>query len=154
MIILGIDPGLAQMGWSVVQGPGQLSLLACGTWSSPAKEPLEQRLRNLAGFVRSLAAEHAPARLALEWGGFRASTRQSLVIGTAVGAIIAAVPDGVETVYLTPAQIKNSITGYGKAEKEQVAYMVAQQVALPQDADDHATDAVAIAITASHQAAA
>ncbi|MCH7493803.1 crossover junction endodeoxyribonuclease RuvC [bacterium] len=154
MIILGIDPGLAKVGWSVVEGPRRLSLLACGTWTSLAKDPLENRLRTLAAFVRGLAAAHDPERLALEWGGFRANTRQSLVIGTAVGAIISSLPDGVQTIYLTPAQIKSGITGYGRAEKGQVAYMVAQQVSLPPEADDHATDAVAIAITAFGQVAA
>lgn len=147
MIVLGVDPGLASLGWGVVEGPDEWRLDGCGTWRSAAKKPLETRLRDLASFIGDLVEAHAPERLALEWGGFPANARQSMLVGTAVGAIVAAVPRDLATVYMTPAQVKSGLTGYGNAPKDQVAYMVGQHVEMPAGADDHATDAVAIAIT-------
>ncbi len=150
MIVVGVDPGLAHLGWCVIDGPKSPSVLDCGHWKSSSKEPLHCRLRNLGALMKEIGENHQPDRLALEWGAFHVSARQSLLVGTAIGTVISSFPQDLPTVYLAPNQVKLAVTGYGKAPKDQVAFLLSQQLKMPKDLSNHVSDAAAIAFTGLH----
>jgi crossover junction endodeoxyribonuclease RuvC len=149
MIVLGIDPGLADTGYGVVaRRGGRLLALDGGVVATPAALPLERRLALIAARVRELLREHDCDAMALEALYFGANAQSAFAVGHARGvAMLAAGEHGVACASYTPQQVKAAVCGSGRAAKDQVARMVQTLLALPRPpTPDHAADALAVAV--------
>ena len=122
MIVLGIDPGMADTGYGVVAVDGsRLRPLDHGVLRTSAGDPAEQRLAGLQTSVTELLDEHSPQAVALEDLFVGANPRTILSVGQARGAILAACgAAGVPVSGYAPAEIKLAVCGYGRADKAQV----------------------------------
>ncbi len=149
MKVVGIDPGTAACGYGIVhESGGRLRALAHGCWHTAADERLELRLRTLFEGVAALIAEHAPDAVVLEESFVGADARIALSVGQARGAVlVAAAAAGVACAEYAPARVKQSVCGYGRADKDQVGRMVKAILGLPAvPTPNHAADALAVAI--------
>jgi crossover junction endodeoxyribonuclease RuvC len=149
MIVLGLDPGLANTGYGVVVRDGaRLTALDGGVIETPAGLATERRLSTIAGRIRELLAEHNCQTMALEELYFGQNARTAFAVGHARGVMmLCAGEHGVPCFSYTPQQVKSAVCGHGRAGKEQVARMVQTLLALPaMPAKDHASDALAVAI--------
>jgi crossover junction endodeoxyribonuclease RuvC len=149
MRVLGIDPGLANTGFGVVdRRGGRLAALDGGVIRTGAGIAPERRLATLHERVAGLLAEHEPDAVALEAIYFGVNARSAFAVGQARGAVLlAAGQAGVACSEYTPQQVKGAVCGAGRAGKDQVGRMVQALLALPDlPAPDHAADALAVAI--------
>ena len=149
MKVLGIDPGTANCGYGIVHGSdGRLRAGVSGCWRTPAGERLDARLLTIFEGVRALIAEHEPEAVALEESYVGADARIALSVGQARGAVlVAATAAGVDCAEHAPARVKQTVCGYGRAEKGQVQRMVKLILALDvEPASSHEADAFAVAI--------
>ena len=150
MIVLGIDPGYALMGWGVVEAQGsRMRLVDYGCIETKAGVPMQDRLRALQLGVRDLLAIYTPDDVAFEELFFARNVTTALMVGAARGAAIIAAAEYTGNLYeYTPMQIKQAITGYGKADKKQIQQMVKLLLKLEEiPRPDDAADAIACAIT-------
>ena len=150
MIVLGIDPGYALMGWGVVDVQGsRMRLIAYGCLETKAGNPMWSRLRTLQLGIRDLLNIYKPDDVAFEELFFARNVTTVLMVGAARGAAIIAAAEYTENLYeYTPMQIKQAVTGYGKADKKQVQQMVKLLLHLDDiPRPDDAADAIACAIT-------
>jgi crossover junction endodeoxyribonuclease RuvC len=155
MVVLGIDPGLANCGFGVVaRRGGRLVAADGGVIETSAGVSAERRLTDLHARVGALLDEHEPGAVALEALYFGRNVRTALAVGQARGAVlVAAGQRGVPCVDYTPQQVKGSVCGAGGAPKEQVARMVQALLGLPAPPrPDHAADALAVAICHANHA--
>jgi crossover junction endodeoxyribonuclease RuvC len=149
MIVLGLDPGLANTGYGVVARDGaRLRALDGGVIETPAGLPIERRLSTIVTAVRRLLGEHACDTVALEELYFGQNARSAFAVGHARGVMMLAAGEyGVPCFSYTPQQIKSAVCGHGRAGKDQVARMVQSLLALAEmPAKDHASDALAVAV--------
>jgi crossover junction endodeoxyribonuclease RuvC len=149
VIVLGIDPGLANTGYGVVaRREGRLVALDGGVIRTRAELPQERRLAELHAALDVLLDSHAPDAVALEELYFGQNVRTAFAVGQARGvAMLAAGQHGVPCAGYTPQQVKGAVCGNGRAHKDQVARMVKALLGLAQEpAPDHAADALAVAI--------
>jgi crossover junction endodeoxyribonuclease RuvC len=149
MIVLGIDPGLANTGYGVVaRRGGRLVALDGGCIETRAGLAAEARLALIHARVAELLDEHGPDAVALEELYFGANARSAFAVGQARGVVmLAAGQRGVACSGYTPQQVKGAVCGTGRAAKDQVGRMVQALLALPEPpAPDHAADALAVAI--------
>ena len=149
VIILGIDPGLANTGWGVVLKDGsRLSCLAYGCVSTPASQPLAQRLAKIHEQIGAVIQHYGPSRVGIETVWFGQNITAAFATGQARGAaLVACAQAGLEVGEFSPRQIKLAVVGTGTAEKAQVQYMVKQILGLEDPPKpDHAADALAAAI--------
>jgi crossover junction endodeoxyribonuclease RuvC len=153
VIVLGIDPGLANTGYGVVasgQGApgGRLTALDGGVIETASGLATERRLTEIHRALDALLAEHRPDAMALEELYFGQNARSAFAVGQARGVVmLAAGQHGVECVGYTPQQVKSSVCGSGRAQKDQVARMVKTLLGLTEEPrPDHAADALAVAI--------
>lgn len=149
-VVLGIDPGTAVTGYGVVlrRGGGRVTLLECGIIRTSARTPLPDRIREIYEGVCELLVRFDPWAVAVEDVFQGKNVRSALTLGHARGAILlaACLQDRVIAEY-TPAEIKSAVAGTGRATKEQVAFMVQQQLRLKQaPAPADAADGVAAAL--------
>jgi crossover junction endodeoxyribonuclease RuvC len=147
--VLGIDPGLANTGYGVVERRGmRFAALDGGVVTTRAGLPLEQRLATIFAEVDALLERHRPEAVALEDLFFGANARSAFAVGQARGVVmLAAGRRGVPCASYTPQQVKQAVCGTGRAAKEQVARMVCTLLRLPDDPlPDHATDALAVGV--------
>jgi crossover junction endodeoxyribonuclease RuvC len=155
MIVLGIDPGLANTGYGVVaRRGGRLVALDGGVVATAPVASVEQRLGELHEALSALLLEHAPSAVALEALYFGQNVRTAFAVGQARGvAMLCAGQHGVECFSYTPQQVKGAVCGNGRAPKDQVSRMVAALLALPAEPfSDHASDALAVAICHANHA--
>jgi crossover junction endodeoxyribonuclease RuvC len=155
MIVLGIDPGLANTGYGVVaRRGGRLVALDGGVVRTHPQAGAEQRLGELHEALTALLREHAPTAMALETLYFGQNVRTAFAVGQARGvAMLCAGQHRVECFSYTPQQVKGAVCGSGRAPKEQVGRMVAALLALPTEPQpDHAADALAVAICHANHA--
>lgn len=153
MIILGIDPGLANTGWGVVETRGSLvRARAYGCISSSADEPIDMRLGRIFREISQVILKYGPSDLAIEKIFFGQNAKSAIPTAQARGAAIAAcAASGLAVGEYTPMQIKQSLVGTGSADKDQVTYMVRHVLALDHDPKpDHAADALAAAVCHAH----
>ena len=150
MIVLGIDPGYALMGWGVVENTGsRMRLLGYGCVETHAGTPMQYRLRTLQMGIRDLVSIYHPDDVAFEELFFSRNVTTALMVGAARGAAIIAAVEYTDNLYeYTPMQIKQAVAGHGKADKRQIQEMVKlllnmQEIPRPDDA----ADAIACAIT-------
>jgi len=150
LVVLGIDPGYALMGWGVVEAEGsRMKLINHGCIETKAGVPMQHRLRALQLGVRDLLSIYRPDDVAFEELFFARNVTTALMVGAARGAAIIAAAEYTENLYeYTPMQIKQAITGYGKADKKQIQQMVKLLLKLDEiPKPDDAADAIACAIT-------
>lgn len=144
-LIVGIDPGLAGTGFAVLAEPNRV--VACETVVTiPGREG--PRLIAITDHLRRLLDEHQPSEASIEELFMGRNATSAIGVAQARGAILAVLEECHVPVYeYKPAQVKLLLTGYGKADKQQIARMLAAQVKLPDGKlDDHARDAIAIAV--------
>lgn len=149
MIILGVDPGLANTGWGVIERRGsEFRCLAYGCIRTKAAEDLSQRLAGIHDGIANVISRYAPSECALESVFFGANASSAFATGQARGVALLATADSHLGVgEYSPLQIKNVVVGEGSADKQQVAYMVRVRLGLDHDPrPDHAADALAAAI--------
>ena len=150
MIILGIDPGLALMGFGVIDyNGGKHKLITYGVISTPAHTPIPCRLRSIYRGIRELIEKYSPEEIAFEELFFAQNVTTGIAVAQARGAALAACAEYTENLYeYTPLQIKQALTGYGRAEKQQMQTMVKLMLRMDEIAKpDDAADALAVAIT-------
>ena len=155
MIILGVDPGLATIGWGVIESDGHKHrLLQYGALTTGAKSALPIRLRSIYEGIRQLIEMFSPDHIAVEELFFARNVTTALSVGSARGAILVAAAQYTENLYeYTPMQIKQAVAGYGKADKRQVQSMVRLLLGIGEiPRPDDAADALAVAITHAHSA--
>ncbi len=149
-IVLGIDPGTAVTGYGVVSrsGNGAVVLLECGVIRTSAGRPLHERIRDVYDGVVALIERHQPHALSVEDVFVGKNIRSAMTLGHARGAILlAASIAGIEIAEYTPAEIKKTVVGTGRATKDQVGFMVQKQLRLKVPPTPHdAADGVAAAL--------
>jgi crossover junction endodeoxyribonuclease RuvC len=146
--ILGIDPGTAKLGYAVVAVDGEPVALDYGIVETSSATDMARRLLEVHDSLRALIAEFKPEVMAVEQLFFARNVTTALAVGQARGvAMLAAAQSGMAVVEYTPAQVKQAVAGYGKADKHQIQQMVQVLLALdhPPTPDD-AADALAIAL--------
>ena len=149
MKVLGIDPGTAACGYGIVhESGGRLRAGESGCWRTSAREPLDARLLTIFEGVRALIAEHEPDAVALEESYVGADARIALSVGQARGAVlVAAAAAGVDCAEHAPARVKQTVCGYGRADKGQMQRMVKLILGLEvEPRSSHEADAFAVAI--------
>jgi crossover junction endodeoxyribonuclease RuvC len=148
--VLGIDPGYGRLGWAVLEGNrAKQQLVDCGCFETKAGLSVPQRLRLLFEEVVRLVEEYRPDEAGVEDLFFFKNQKTVMQVGQARGAIVVALMQaGVPTFDYTPLQVKQSVTGYGRADKKQVETMVKGILGLKVGIKpDDAADAVAVALT-------
>lgn len=153
MIILGIDPGIAIMGYGVIESDGSKHrLIQYGALTTAAHTPTPARLRAIFTGVNQLMDMFTPDDVAFEELFFSKNVTTGMAVSAARGAALVAAAQRTENLYeYTPMQIKQAVTGYGKADKRQVQQMVKLLLNLPEiPKPDDAADGLAIAITHAH----
>lgn len=153
MTILGIDPGLATMGWGAISYDGvKPQILDYGALITPPDMPMPQRLMSLYDGVEELCRRFDPDDIAMEELFFCKNVTTAIAVGEARGAAMVAMRKHTNNLFeYTPMQIKQAVTGYGKADKKQVQQMIKLLLNLPEiPRPDDAADGLAIAITHAH----
>lgn len=156
MRVLGIDCGSARTGYGVIDSDGaEHRIVSAGVIRTNTKWSFEKRLLEIAGRLRSLIQEHAPAFGAVEDVFYSANVKTALKLAHVRGiALLAIAEAGMELAEYSPLEVKISVVGYGRAEKCQVQAMVRSLLRLPEAIDsEDACDALAVAIChATHEA--
>lgn len=149
MVILGIDPGTAICGYGVVKKENyRFSLVDYGAVNTPAGMPLEERLVRIYDGISELINRYQPQEMAVEELFFNNNAKTALSVGHARGVVLlAGAHCNVPIFEYTPLQVKQGIVGYGRADKQQVQYMVKTMLNMREiPKPDDAADALAIAI--------
>lgn len=149
MVILGIDPGLATVGYGAIEYEnGKMRLLDYGTILTPAGLKLPERLDMIYDSMLTLIDRFSPEAIAFEELFFAKNVKTAIAVAHARGVLITAAYKKNHALYeYTPLQVKQAVVGYGRAEKIQVQTMVKTILhlkAIPKP--DDAADAVAVAI--------
>ena len=149
-IILGIDPGTLLMGYGLICVHGeQLSLLEMGILKLSGRNNNHERLQTIHGKVQELLRKHRPSQFAIEAPFFGKNVQSMLKLGRAQGvAIAAAMNEGIPVTEYSPRKIKQSITGNGNADKEQVWKMLQHIMTISETSLKYfdASDALAVAV--------
>lgn len=149
MIIMGIDPGTAITGYGVVKLENNRHIvLGYGAIRTTTKQSTPLRLETIYAELTDLVAEFHPDCIAIEELFFNKNVSTALAVGHARGvAILAGAHAGLPIAEYTPLQVKMAVTGYGRASKEQVAYMIKMLLGLAETPKpDDVTDALAVCI--------
>lgn len=150
MVILGIDPGYAIVGFGVLQFiNNDFRVLGFGAVTTPADMPFEQRLKTINDDMTEIITKYNPDCLAIEKLFFNTNQKTVIDVAQARGVtILPAVKAGVPIFEYTPLQVKTAVTGYGRAEKKQVQEMMRRTLNLKEiPKPDDTADALALAIT-------
>lgn len=154
VIILGVDPGLANTGWGLVEAQGsRLRCMGYGCIRTTPAEGTARRCRLVCDGLAEVIRRHRPTESALENIYFNRNVATAMSTGQARGAALVAVADaGLVVGEYGPGEIKLAVVGTGTADKEQVTYMVRTILGLDHDPKpDHAADALAAAICHANQ---
>lgn len=149
MKVLGIDPGIANTGFGIVERVGaRTAVLDAGVVTTDKTMPLERRLAVLHDDIHGLVEEHSVDVLAIEELYFGQNASSAMAVGQARGVVLAiAGRRGIEVGSYTPQQIKQAVCGSGRAPKEQVIKMVFTTLAMESTLlPDHAADALGAAL--------
>lgn len=149
MRILGIDCGTERTGWGVISSDGRNhSVLGHGVIRTPAREPLEMRLKTIAAGLRSILAEHQPDAAAVEEVFYSQNVKTALKLAHVRGVALLAIAEAqVDLGEYSPLEVKTSVVGYGRAEKHQVGRMVRTLTGLTEEMEtEDVSDALAVAI--------
>ena len=145
MRILGIDPGTSLIGWGIIDGQQALDF---GTCKTPSKIPNRDRVGQIYDFFTALIKQHHPDIVALEKLFFFKNAKTVMEVSEVRGVLLLiAAHSGLEVREFTPLQIKQAISGYGRADKDQVGRMVALILGMKTaPRPDDVSDALALAI--------
>lgn len=149
MRIIGIDPGTGILGFGVIDVvAGKTKLVTAGVIQTPAHTPLPERLEEIYAGLTEIIAETKPTVMAIEKLFFARNVTTAMSVSHARGvAMLTGQQAGLMIEEYTPLQIKQSLTGYGKADKKQVQEMVRIQLGLSEvPKPDDCADALAAAI--------
>lgn len=144
-LILGVDPGLAGTGFALLAEPNLV--LSCSTVVTiPGRDGA--RLLTIANHLRAILADNPPAEASIEELFMGRNATSAVGVAQARGAILTVLEElGIPVYEYKPSQVKVILTGYGNADKGQIGRMLAAQVKMPEGKlDDHARDAIAIAV--------
>jgi len=146
-MVLGIDPGLNNVGWAVLKD--EETLIDYGCIENGRKKEGGEKLGIIHEEVEKLIDKYKPGVLAMEGLFFAKNKKSALKVAEAMGAIkVAATRKGVRVKVYTPLQVKMAVVGYGRADKDQVLDMVQRILGTEEKIKpDHAADAVAVALT-------
>lgn len=149
MIILGIDPGIAKVGWGIIKDQkGKQTVIDYGLFETAASLNLDTRLLKIHQYVAELISKYQPNILAVEQVFFGANAKTALIVGQARGVIIlTAAQNNLETISYTPLQVKIALTGYGRADKIQIQKLVSAILNVKSISQDDTADALAVALT-------
>jgi len=152
---MGIDPGTAMCGYGLVSREGSVvRMVDYGCIQTSSTQPLPERLNLIHQAVSELLATHGPAWIGVERLFFNKNVQTAFAVGQARGVILlAAAQHGVPVLEFGPHEVKMAVTGYGRAQKDQVQRMVQAvlgMTVLPRP--DDAADALAVAICTAHSA--
>ena len=153
MIILGIDPGIAIVGYGVVEYiKGKFRLIAMGSIETPAGLDVEERLQMVYDDMCELIDTYRPDEMAIEELFFNTNQKTAIAVAEARGVILlSAVQRKVPISEYTPLQVKQSVVGYGRAEKKQVIALVGMILGMENGPKlDDTADALALAICHAH----
>ena len=153
MVFLGIDPGTAITGYGFIREEGSaLRAVAYGAITTPSDMALPQRLVLLHRALGDLIRLHRPVSTAVEQIFFSRNARTALAVGHARGVVLMTLAQaGLPVTEYTPLEVKQAVTGYGRADKKQIQEMVRVLMGLPEiPKPDDAADALAIAICHLH----
>ena len=153
MIVLGIDPGTARLGYGVVERQGsQLTMLDYGCLETVNDRPLEQRLLLIHEGIDELIRTHRPEAMGVERLFFNKNVQTAMAVGQARGVVLlTAAQHGLPVLEYGPHEVKLAVTGYGKAPKDQVQRMVQLVLSMSQiPKPDDAADALAVAVCTAH----
>jgi crossover junction endodeoxyribonuclease RuvC len=155
MRVLGIDPGSQTTGWGVVEGDGRkYSLVEFGSIRAPASLKFSTRLLRMCDGIESVIDKHRPEACALEDAFLATNVKVSMKLGQVRGVVLLVAERAALEIYeYSPRLIKQTVVGYGNAEKHQVQEMVRLLLSLKQVPAPHdAADALAVAICHFHHA--
>jgi crossover junction endodeoxyribonuclease RuvC len=155
VLVLGIDPGTAITGYGLVREDDEgLALVECGVITTPAGQPLPQRLQTIYHGLAAIIGQYQPDQVAVEELFFSRNVRTALSVGQARGVVLlAAAEAGLPLHEYKPLEVKQTVAGYGGADKRQVQEMVRMLLHLEQVPEpDDAADAVAVAVCHVHSA--
>ena len=153
MLALGIDPGTAICGYGFVEYKGsRLIPHEYGAITTSPKARMQDRLMTLYDELDGLIKKYTPDVMGVEQLFFNRNVTTAIPVGQARGVVLlAAAKNNLELVERTPLQVKQAVTGYGKADKKQVIYMVTKLLHLPKPpSPDDVADALAVAICTSY----
>ena len=154
MIVLGVDPGTAKLGYGIVERTGNhLRAVDFGCLETSPDAALPERLLAIHRLLTDLLALHAPDLVAIERLFFSRNVQTAMAVGQARGVILLAAAEArVPVREATPSEIKSAVAGHGAADKSQVARMVQVALEMPEPPEpDDAADALAAAIWAAHR---
>ena len=151
--IIGIDPGLRNMGWGIVDQIGSsLSFVGAGTVRSDAKADLASRLCQLHDGLNKVLHQHAPHEAAVEQTFVNKDAKATLKLGQARGiAMLVPARAGLPVAEYAPNAVKKTVIGVGHGDKTQIKLMVNMLLPKAKYDSDDAADALAIAICHAHQ---
>ena len=146
-MILGIDPGLANVGWAVLED--EKSLVECGCITTKISEDSAKRLGEIYEQLEKLIKKFKVKEVAIETLFFAKNAKSAMQVAEMIGVIkICGEKNKIKVFGYTPLQVKMALVGYGRAEKEQVETMVRSILNLKKNiSPSHASDAVAVALT-------
>jgi len=157
MIILGIDPGIAIVGFGLIKYErNKFEVIDYGVLTTPAHTPVHERLVTIYDDLQSLIKKYNPEEFAIEELFFNTNQKTVIQVCEARGILLlAAQQNGLEISEYTPLQVKQSVVGYGRAEKIQVMSMTKNILKMDKiPKPDDAADALAIAICHAHSSGA
>ena len=150
MRILGVDPGIGRTGWGIIDiENSKLKIVDCGCVETRAGTNVENRLLTISLEIESLIKEYKPDVLSIEELFFSTNAKTAFIVGQARGVVLLlAAKNKLEVSIYTPLQVKMALTGYGRADKNQIAQMVKVILKLEKIPKiDDTSDALAVAIT-------
>ena len=153
MLVLGIDPGYAIVGWGLIDFThGRLTPLAFGAITTQAGEPFPDRLLKISERISNILDKYKPQAVSVEKLYFASNTTTAIDVAQARGVLITeAARRHIDVFEYTPMQVKQSVVGYGLAEKKQVMEMTRQLLKLKEvPKPDDTADALAVAICHAH----
>ena len=153
MIILGIDPGIAIVGWGVIEyEASKFRVLGYGSITTPAGMETPKRLAILDAELKEIIEKYKPRQMAIEELFWNTNQKTGIRVAEARGVLLCrAQREGLAISEYTPLQVKQSVVGYGRAEKKQVITMVTMILNLPAPPKpDDTADALAIAVCHAH----
>src|SRR3989337_1781801 len=151
MVILGVDPGIARTGWGIIEKvkSSKLKVQSYGCIETEAGLPIERRLQIIREELVRIIKKYKPQALAVEELFFNTNAKTALIVGQARGVVIVTAAEfGLDVFSYTPLQVKTALTGYGRAEKNQMGRMVKILLNLKEiPKPDDTVDALACALT-------
>lgn len=146
--ILGIDPGSRITGYGLIESAGsRMHFISCGVIKTNPDFPFSLRINEIFEGINEIIQQHSPAVCAVEDVFVSQNPRSALKLGQARGAaVVAAMQNGLRVCDYSPRMVKQSVVGYGQAEKVQVQHMVKILLGLPKEPSSDAADALAVAL--------